>query len=153
MWVKIIDSQNIEYQYLNTYMCDSDDIAVITLENSKPYNIETLRENCDLKVLSEIITVGYPSIPLSGSRPLVCHTGEVNSLVNTYFNQSLFIFSARTAPGSSGSPVIDKSGRFIGIVSENLFEKSDFEQKGILPYSAGVPSVRIMDFLKSVDLI
>lgn len=77
----------------------------------------------------------------------VYHKGEINSHIEDYFGNKLFLFSAKTSPGNSGGPIIERSGMVIGIVTEMLFEQEEFFQKGILPYSAGIPATKIIDFL------
>jgi hypothetical protein len=73
----------------------------------------------------------------------VYHKGEVNSFVEDYKSNKLFLFSAKTSSGNSGSPVIDKTGMVLGIVTEELFEKDKFYEKGKLPYYAAIPAIEI----------
>lgn len=78
----------------------------------------------------------------------VYHKGELNSFVEDYRENQLFLFSAKTSSGNSGSPIIDKYGMVIGIVTEELFEQELFYEKGKLPYYAGIPTEEI---IKSVN--
>jgi S1-C subfamily serine protease len=91
-------------------------------------------------LLEEVITIGYPTVPLAREAYQLVHRGEVNASVTDYHSQELLIISARTAPGNSGSPVIDDTGRVVGMIAQQLFEKAAFEQKGITPYSACIPA-------------
>jgi S1-C subfamily serine protease len=109
-------------------------------------NIKPFIFNKDLKILDEIITIGYPPIPTTKASYALCHKGEINSSVETYWGDNLFIFSAKTNPGNSGSPIIDKNGTIVGIVSEQLEEK-DWYKESKLPYYAGIPSKIILEFL------
>jgi S1-C subfamily serine protease len=121
---------------------DGIDIALIQIaydNTAPPFVLEP-----NVPLLEDIITIGYPSVPLSREAYQLVHRGEVNALVTDYFNQELLIVSARTAPGNSGSPVIDDTGRVVGMVTQELFEKTAFEQKGITPYSACIPSTTIL---------
>jgi S1-C subfamily serine protease len=105
-------------------------------------------------LLAEVITIGYPAIPLSRAAYQVVHRGEVNASVKDYLtNQDLLIISARTAPGNSGSPVLDEMGRVVGMLVQELFEKEDFQERGIAPYSACLPAATINDMLNKSTLI
>lgn len=100
-----------------------------------------------IKILSEIITMGFPSIPGVHKNTVVCHKGEVNSFVEDYKYQEYFLISAKTSSGNSGSPVIDKHGAVIGIISRELYEKEAFKEKGKLPYYSSIPSKTILSEL------
>jgi S1-C subfamily serine protease len=119
------------------------DLAYIILE---PYaQAKTFLFGPTRPVLSEIITIGYPAVPMTRQPYQLCHKGEINSFVKDYQNNDLFLFSAKTSAGNSGSPVIDEYGLIAGIVTQELFEKSDFQNKGRLPYYAAIPANEIID--------
>jgi S1-C subfamily serine protease len=98
-------------------------------------------------LLEEIITIGYPAVPTTQEAYQLVHRGEVNAQVANQQHQKLLIISARTAPGSSGSPVIGDTGRVVGMATQELFEKEAFEQKGIIPYAACVPAEVIQEVI------
>jgi hypothetical protein len=58
------------------------------------------------------------------------------------------IFSAKTAPGNSGGPVLNDLGLVIGMVTEDLFYKDALVEKGQLPYHAATPASAIEQFLQ-----
>ena len=118
------------------------DIAIIEVTISS--KSQTFQINTQFDILDEVITIGYPSVPMTKLAYQLCHKGEINSIVEDYSNNSLIIFSAKTSSGNSGSPVIDSSGRVIGIVTQELFEKSKFYDKGKLPYYAAITANEIM---------
>lgn len=60
-----------------------------------------------------VIVVGFPIV---GSNTLVTN-GIVNSQVGAQGQTGLFQFSAAVQPGSSGGPVLDASGHFIGLAT------------------------------------
>jgi hypothetical protein len=140
-------NQPFNFDPLRTKSSNNNDIALIYLKEK--LDIEGLIPSENLDILAEIITMGYPRVPTSRNVSLVIHRGQVNSTIENFQGNQLFLISARTSPGSSGSPIIDKTGRFIGIVSENLFEQEFFKEKGILPYHAGVPASLVQQFYRS----
>jgi hypothetical protein len=148
---KIVDeSEQKEFNFIreNIKLSQSDDIALIPIDTDVS-ELEGLIPNLELTVLEEIITLGYPKIPLTTFPYLVAHKGEINSTVENWKRNSLFLISAKTSPGNSGGPILDKTGRFVGIVCENLFEEESFQKQGIIPYHAGVPAKIIYDFYES----
>jgi len=101
--------------------------------------------NLDFQILEDILTIGYPPIPTTKASYPLFHLGEVNSFVENFWGDSLFIFSAKTNPGNSGSPIIDKNGSIIGIVTQQL-EEQEWYKRSKIPYYAGIPSNEIMRF-------
>ncbi len=149
--INIYDSQNNPIQFKLVKSDPEKDIAVLEIEKP-PTIFNFFRFNEKYKILSEIITIGYPKIPLTKAAYQVCHKGEVNSNVEDYFGNNLFLISAKTSSGNSGSPVIDSSGLVIGMVTKELFEKEEFKEKGKLPYIAVIPSPVINTFLNEIGL-
>ena len=128
------------------------DMALIHIDRQEQVPDFCMAHNTGL--LAEVITMGYPAIPLSQAAYQVVHKGEVNASVKDYLtNQDLLIISARTAPGNSGSPVLDEMGRVVGMLVQELFEKEDFQERGIAPYSACLPVATINDMLNKSTLI
>jgi len=96
-------------------------------------------------VLSEVITMGYPTIPRSGDAYMMVHKGEVNGLVKDYQQKDEFIiFSAKTSSGNSGSPLINKNGAVVGMVTNEFFDREAYVNQGKPPYYAAIPSGAIM---------
>lgn len=126
------------------------DIAFIILDKFLP--IPSFHFNNDFEMLMEIITMGYPSVPMSKLAYQLVHKGEINSYIHTFDGSSRLVFSAKTSSGNSGSPIIDKYGMVIGIVAEELFEREQFYEKGKLPYYAGIPSKEIIRSFNSSQI-
>jgi hypothetical protein len=130
---------------------DKIDMALIEIEGNK--QVPSFSLGPVIGVLEEVITIGYPSIPLSLEAYQVVHKGEVNSYVKDYSGQDLLIISARTSPGHSGSPVLDAMGLVVGMVARELFEKSAFVDKGVTPYFACIPASTIHRMLMKSKLL
>lgn len=125
---------------------DKNDLAFI-FPREPITNVIPFILNLNFKILEEILTIGYPPIPTTKASYPLCHIGEINSFVENYWGNSLFVYSAKTNPGNSGSPIIDKKGSIVGIVTQQLEEK-EWYKKSKLPYYAGIPSSEIMRFWK-----
>ncbi|MFD2962766.1 MULTISPECIES: S1 family peptidase [Olivibacter] len=136
-----------------TYHKTGRDIVVIDFEETDIFESPFLAAH-GFNVLDEVLTIGFPSIPMTADAYLIAHKGEVNSRftpmsshvgevnasVSSYSEQGEFIiFSAKTSSGNSGSPLINKYGDVIGVVTNEFFNKDDFKEKGKPPYYAAIP--------------
>lgn len=143
--LKILTHEEENIPFSSIVMDEKRDLAFLILKATIDQPLFNF--NPELEILSEIITIGYPSIPMTKQAYQICHRGELNSLIEDYKDSKLFLFSAKTSSGNSGSPIIDKYGMVIGIVTEELFEKDQFYEKGKLPYYAGIPATEIINSL------
>lgn len=142
--LNVYDSKNQKIEIQQMIHDEQSDLSIL-IPNQ---NIEStpFLLNLNLKILEEILTIGYPPVPTTIDSYPLCHLGEINSKVENYWKQDLFIFSAKTNPGNSGSPIIDKNGAIVGIVTQQLEEQKWYE-KGKLPYYAGIPSSKIQELV------
>ena len=147
--LKVLDVNDNEVHFNSLHVNQEKDVAIFRLK-SKPNSVPFLL-NEEINILDEIITIGYPSVPMTRFAYQLCHKGEINSIVQDYLNNDLIVFSAKTSSGNSGSPVIDKTGRVIGIVTQELFEEEDFYKKGKLPYYAALTVREIKDTVKLIE--
>ena len=146
--INLFDKNDARVEY-QSYVTDlSRDLGFILLNG--PLDVPYFEFNQSKEVLTEIITIGFPSIPMTKFAYQVYHKGEINSFVEDYSGQELFLFSAKTSSGNSGSPIIDKYGMILGIVTEELFEKKQFYEKGKLPYYAGIPANEIIASMNEI---
>lgn len=143
--INLFDSTDEQITYKEIIQSKNIDVAAIIL--NKPIILPSFNLGLELEVLSEIITIGYPSIPMTREAYQVFHKGEINSNVEDYRGNKLFLFSAKTSSGNSGGPIIDEMGRILGIVTQDLFEEELLLKKGKPPYYAGIPSEQIRNFL------
>ncbi len=145
----IYDYTDTKMKYGNPFLHSKKDLAIIPV---KDFDFVALDLNLQVEILADIITIGYPSIPMSNYAYQVFHKGEVNSFIKDYQENDLFLISAKTSSGNSGSPVIDEKGTVVGIVTEELFEKEKFYNKGKLPYYAAIASKDIVSVLYEYKL-
>lgn len=102
--------------------------------------------NPNFEILNPVLTIGFPPIATSKLAYPLFHLGEINSSIETYFDDNLFLFSAKTNPGNSGGPVIDEDGMVIGVVARSL-EEYEWYKTSKFPYCAAIPSKVVLDFL------
>ncbi len=141
----IVKSEKEEIVEFEKIIEDNKNDLAFILPKNKIDNAESFVLNTNLKVLEDILTIGYPPIPTTQAAYPLFHLGEINSFVKNYWGDSLFIFSAKTNPGNSGSPIIDKMGTILGIVTQQLEEQEWYKQSKI-PYYAAIPSHEINRF-------
>lgn len=142
--IKLFTKNEKEIEFNKSFTDKNRDIGFVLLKTELE-KTSTFHFNPKVEILAEIVTVGYPSIPMTKECYQVYHKGEINSFVENYKNNKLFLFSAKTSSGNSGSPILDKYGMVVGIVTEELFEQKAFYEKGKLPYYAGIPTSEIIE--------
>lgn len=87
----------------------------------------------DQFILSRVLLMGYPRIPLASNAELVTVSGEINAVVqNGVSGQLQFIISSLLRLGFSGGPVTSEWGFLLGVMTERLFEYGSSE----MPYAA-----------------
>lgn len=143
--IRVLTYDEQEIKVKSIFKDNERDLALVFIEY---YDAIPFVLNVDLDVMKEIITIGYPKIPTTKYAYQVYHKGEVNSFVEDYWNHKLFLISAKTSSGNSGSPIVDHAGRVVGVITEELFEKDMLFEKGKLPYYAGIP---VIEILKSIE--
>ncbi|MFC0513923.1 serine protease [Mucilaginibacter angelicae] len=157
-------------RHVNQYLDPHNDIAFLEVEEfNLPPPFFILKP--EIEILSEIITIGYPSIPFTRDAYQVAHKGqinnetleksfidnlqlahkgEINSMVKDYPGNNFFLISAKTSSGNSGSPVINDEGCVVGMLTQELFNQDDYIKKGKPPYYAAIPAQQIINSFTSL---
>jgi hypothetical protein len=75
----------------------------------------------DELVLTKVLLMGYPRVPLSKHATLLASEGEVNAVIDKYLGpHPHFIVSCQARGGFSGGPVLSEYGFLIGVLTESL---------------------------------
>jgi S1-C subfamily serine protease len=103
----------------------------------------------DPVVTEPIFTLGYPRVPLSREATLVMQRGEVtNPSITLFDGRSVFLYSAIARPGNSGGPLLSETGHVVGIVTEELFEKSEAFR---MPFHAGIRTTELVNAIAEIE--
>jgi S1-C subfamily serine protease len=109
----------------------------------------------DVRLLESVVTLGYPTVAGSVDNVLLAHRGEINGFVRIRGSEAgaseMLAISCHVAPGNSGGPVIDGSGRIVGVVSESAFRRqmTRGQDQGdvISTHHLAVPTPELVHFL------
>lgn len=94
------------------------DIALLRVERDLPA-VARFRFALDLHLGEDIVVVGFPLQGLLGSGPQAT-AGNVSSLCGMGNDSSVMQFTAPTASGNSGGPILDMAGLVVGQVHSSL---------------------------------
>lgn len=119
-------------------LADGDvDVAILRVEAAefipsiKLSSTDDIYQNEDVLLLSPVICVGYPPIPLTTHPFQVAIDGKINALVKVRGSKYLtYVISATSRGGFSGGPLIDESGIAIGLVTESLVRDNNPVEAG-----------------------
>jgi len=120
---------------LNLELIASDtanDVAVLRVVGNELNVPPTLPLESDVKLGGEAVVVGFPLDDVLGQGHKVT-TGVVSGLDGLNGDPRKMQLTAPIQPGSSGSPVFDRSGRVIGIVTSTLNTASAIRASGQVP--------------------
>jgi S1-C subfamily serine protease len=143
--LRVLTQTNENVGHLKIIKSQVSDLAAIEL--SEVHDLPAFYIAEDPCVLDEVITMGYPNVAMARDSYQLTHAGEINSIIQTGQGNTLVLFSAKTAPGNSGGPLLNYMGLVTGIVCEDLFYKDALIEKGQLPYHAAIPASEINKFL------
>ncbi len=94
------------------------DLAVLQTSRSWPDHAR-FRDSTTLRPGEPLVITGFPLAGLV-SKEMSVTTGSLNALSGFQGNLNLLQFSAPAQPGNSGGPVLDGSGRVVGVIVSQL---------------------------------
>ena len=104
---------------------ESSDLALLRIASNGAFSPARFRSNLPPGTGEEVATFGYPGEFRHGS---TFTTGVVTSLSGFGGHLGEFQFNAEIDAGSSGSPILDRSGNVIGIATSSLSVGSGDEE-------------------------
>lgn len=111
------------------------DLALLRVVGEEIGNLPSplpLADGADVKLGAEALVVGFPLGDVLGVDHKVT-SGLVSALDGLNGDPRKLQLTAPIQPGSSGSPVFERSGRVIGIVTSTLDAMSSIRASGSLP--------------------
>ncbi|EIT7132644.1 serine protease [Vibrio natriegens] len=116
-----------------------DDVAVFRVEqyeklpSIKLSSIHDMHQSEDSALLSNVLCIGYPSIPLTIHPFQVAVDATVSALINIRGSKYLsYVVSATARGGFSGGPIINDEGQAIGLVTDSLVRDSNAVETGFM---------------------
>ncbi|GIU35999.1 serine protease [Shewanella schlegeliana] len=118
---------------------EADDVAIFQVElqerlpSIKLNSTHDIYQSEDLALLSKVLCIGYPPIPLTVHPFQVAVDATVSALINIRGSEYLsYIVSATARGGFSGGPIINDDGKAIGLVTESLVRDSNAVETGFM---------------------
>jgi len=109
----------------------ANDIAVLRVSAATPDYL-ALSPSADANLGTEVFTIGYPVTALLGKEPKYTD-GSISALSGAVGAANLMQISVPVQPGNSGGPLVDFSGRVIGIVTSTAAVREFLLTSGTLP--------------------
>lgn len=107
------------------------DLAILRIDRATPDYL-TLAPTRSARLGMRVFTVGFPVPDLVGMKPTFAE-GTINGLNSIDEEANGLQISIPVQPGNSGGPVVDESGRVLGIVEGKVDEAWFYEQNDTLP--------------------
>lgn len=106
----------------------------------------------DQFVLSRVLTMGFPPVPLTTGPVLVAATGEVSVLADSYLGprSPYFLVSSVARGGFSGAPVISELGFLLGIMTQSFVKDGQPPEMG---FAAALTVEPLWDLLDQNDIL
>lgn len=144
---KVTDIDGHSYEARVEARDASNDLALLSASHHWP-DAATLRDGREPRPGDAVVVTGFPYGGLISSNVVVT-TGSLNALTGPRDDTRLLQLSAPVQPGNSGGPVLDESGRVIGVVSEMLNGIAVAAVTGALPQNVNyaIKSAIIRNFL------
>lgn len=109
----------------------TNDLAMIRISEGKPKAVATFQDT-PVRAGASVFVVGYPlSQYLGGAFNITA--GMVSSLSGLDGDTRYFQFTAPLQPGNSGGPVLDATGKVVGIATAKLSDMNMLKVAGTVP--------------------
>jgi S1-C subfamily serine protease len=96
-------------------------------------------------LLSKVLIMGFPKIPLTTRTFLVCAEAEVNAVVKLLMPPALhFVLSSTARGGFSGGPAITDTGELLGVITSSLISSHEPETSGFCVALSVEPLLQIL---------
>lgn len=124
---------------LGPVLSENDDVAVFRVKQYEGLpaiqlsSIHDMHQSEDLSLLSNVLCIGYPPIPLTAHPFQVAVDATVSALITIRGSKYLsFVVSATARGGFSGGPIINDDGKAIGILTDSLVRDSNAVETGFM---------------------
>ncbi|MBV1790800.1 serine protease [Marinobacterium sp. D7] len=118
---------------------EADDVAVFRVQEYEGLpsielsSVHDMHQSEDLALLSNVLCIGYPPIPLTIHPFQVAVDATVSALITIRESGYLsYVVSATARGGFSGGPIINHEGKAIGIVTDSLVRDSNAVETGFM---------------------
>jgi S1-C subfamily serine protease len=105
------------------------------LQEGNEYRSLSIRDSDDVEVGENVYAAGYPSSDVFGQTMRITD-GTVSAKVGLADDYRLLQVTTPVQPGNSGGPLLDQSGRLVGIVVSSVNSQLFMELKGAMPQNA-----------------
>ncbi|MCB4771839.1 serine protease [Ancylobacter sp. Lp-2] len=109
----------------------ANDLAVIRVSGATPKAVASFREE-PVRLGSSVMMLGYPLSDYLNSA-LNVTAGMVSSLSGIDGDTRYLQFTAPTQPGNSGGPLLDNTGRVVGVATAKLSDLNVIKVAGTVP--------------------
>lgn len=134
-------------------LCDFADLAVVPVEDKDLPKSFVLAPQA--RLLSSVITVGYPLIPTAAQQFALCHRGEINGAIKDVYGQEFLAISNHVSPGNSGGPLLSEEGYCVGVVTQSGIGDFGSAENSIGTYRStyhmAISNKTILRFLRSLN--
>ena len=118
---------------------------------AKPLLVTTSQ---DVAVADEVFTLGYPLPQIEGTAQKATF-GRINALSGVGDDVRFLQIDVPTQPGNSGGPLIDASGRVIGVVDSTLSQEQALKTAGVIPQNVNyaVKGAYVLPLLANHEIV
>ena len=129
------------------------DIALLSSNLLSERFARFLDKTSEARLGEEIVTLGYPLTGVLSSEPSLS-VGNVSALAGIRDDKGVYQFTAPVQPGSSGGPLLTKSGALRGMVKGKLNALLVADKVGDIPQNVNfaVKEHVLLNFLKSQNV-